>query len=212
MSVMFSLIIYCLSIPFNATDYSPSDAVSQMYYDTVAWRELKASDGFVLDIKYATKDNFIGEAVYSCGRCFLRTDVAEALIRVNESLRPQGYKLKLFDCYRPRPAQYKLWKKVPNPNYVANPDKGSMHNRGSAVDLTLTDKSGKEIDMGTEYDFFGEKAHHDCISLPADVLRHRQKLKSAMEKSGFQSIRTEWWHYSLKGSSYPLDSWEWQCD
>jgi D-alanyl-D-alanine dipeptidase len=176
------------------------------------WKELTEKDGFILDIKYATKDNFIKEAVYPCGRCYLRTSVANALIKANKKLESQGYRLKLFDCYRPRSAQYKLWEKVPNPSYVANPDKGSMHNRGSAVDLTFADSKGNEVDMGTPYDFFGEKAHHDCTNLPSAVLSQRQKLKSLMEDFGFRSIRTEWWHYSFTGQSFPLDNWQWPCE
>ena len=180
-------------------------------YDTTKWKELTASDGFVIDIKYATTDNFVKEKIYPCARFFLRPKVAEALMNVNKELKTQGYKLKLFDGYRPRPAQQKLWDKVPDPNYVAPPSKGSMHNRGVAVDLTFADLKGNEIDMGTPYDFFGPKAHHDCTNLPKEILQLRLKLKSVMEKHGFQSIRTEWWHYSYTIGSYPLDDWEWVC-
>ena len=86
-----------------------------------------------------------------------------------------------------------------------------MHNRGVAVDLTITDMTGKEINMGTPYDFFGPEAHHDCMNLPKEVLQMRTKLKLVMEKHGFQSIRTEWWHYSFATGSYPLDDWIWSC-
>jgi D-alanyl-D-alanine dipeptidase len=86
-----------------------------------------------------------------------------------------------------------------------------MHNRGAAIDLTLADPDGKEIDMGTPYDFFGPEAHHDYTKLPSEILGHRQKLKTVMEKHGFQSIRTEWWHYSYTRASYPLDQWQWNC-
>ena len=180
-------------------------------FDTTLWTELTAEDGFVIDIKYATADNFVNEAVYPCGRCFLKPDAAKALSRIQEKLKIEGYRLKLFDCYRPKHVQEKLWKKVPNPNYVARPSDGSMHNRGTAVDLTLTDASGKELNMGTPYDFFGPEAHHDYTNLPKEVLSLRKKLKNIMEANGFASIRTEWWHYSYTRPHYPLAAWQWPC-
>lgn len=184
---------------------------TKVNFDTTQWTELTAEDGYIIDIKYATTDNFVNEAVYPCGRCFLKPDAAKALSRIREKLKTEGYRLKLFDCYRPKHVQEKLWKKVPNPNYVAPPSEGSMHNRGTAVDLTLTDASGKELNMGTPYDFFGSEAHHDYSSLPKEVLNRRKKLKHIMEANGFASIRTEWWHYSYTGPNYPLAVWQWPC-
>jgi len=180
-------------------------------YDTTLWTELTSDDGYFIDIKYATTDNFVKEAIYPCGRCFLKHSVALALMSVRDDLKNEGYKLKLFDCYRPRPAQYILWEKVPNPDYVAPPSEGSMHNRGVAIDLTLSDRFGKELDMGTPYDYFGPEAHHDYTLFPQKILSLRKKLKSTMETHGFQSIRTEWWHYSYTIGSYPLEDWQWPC-
>ena len=180
-------------------------------YDTSKWTEIISGNGYYLDIKYATKDNFVKEVIYPCGRFFLRPEVAIALEEVKKDLIREGHHLILFDGYRPRPAQQKLWDKVPNPNYVAPPSEGSMHNRGVAIDLSLTDLIGHEVDMGTPYDFFGPEAHHDCETMPQDILDRRILLKSVMESHGFQSIRTEWWHYSYTGSLYPLDDWQWPC-
>ncbi|HUR31836.1 MAG TPA: M15 family metallopeptidase [Saprospiraceae bacterium] len=185
---------------------------NEIDYDSTQWIELTEGDGYIIDIKYATADNFVKEAVYPCGRCFVKPKVAEMLSYVRDELRPAGYRIKLFDCYRPRPIQYKLWEKVPNPSYVADPKEGSMHNRGVALDLTLTDKTGKEIDMGTPYDFFGKEAHHDYAGLSEKILGFRKRLKSTMEEHGFSSIRTEWWHYSLASGSYPLEDWQWPCN
>lgn len=182
-----------------------------LHYDTTNWTELTPEHGYSLDIKYATTDNFVHEAVYPCGRCFLKPAAAKALANARDQLEKQGYKLKLFDCYRPRPVQKKLWKKVPDPSYVAPPTEGSMHNRGVAVDLTLTDLNGQEIDMGTAYDFFGPEAHHTYSKHDPAILKHREILKSVMESHGFASIRTEWWHYSYTKGSYPLEDWEWPC-
>ncbi len=180
-------------------------------YDTTNWTEIVAGDGYTLDIKYATTDNFVDEVIYPCGRMFLRPDVAVALQKVKMEFEKHGYGLILFDGYRPRPAQQKLWDKVPNPSYVAPPSEGSMHNRGVAIDLSLTDTSGQEINMGTPYDFFGPEAHHDFLDHPEEVITRRQLLKSVMESHRFQPIRTEWWHYSYIVSSYPLDDWQWPC-
>ncbi len=199
-------------VPVTAPDMVPMAVKMEIDYDTAQWTELTTDLGFVIDIKYATADNFVKEAVYPCGRCFLRKAAAKALMKVQSDLKVKGYKLKLFDCYRPRPVQEKLWKKVPNPDYVAPPSEGSMHNRGVAIDLTITDKSGKEIDMGTSYDFFGPQAHHDYTKHAKSILDNRILLKNVMEKNGFASIRTEWWHYSLASGSYKLEDWEWSCD
>jgi len=118
------------------------------------------SDDFVLDVKYATKDNFLKEAVYDCGKCYLRGIVAKALLKASVAFKKKGYKIKLYDCYRPHSVQKKMWKIVPNPGYVADPKGGSVHNRGGAVDMSLTDLEGNSIAMGTDYDFFGKKAAH----------------------------------------------------
>jgi D-alanyl-D-alanine dipeptidase len=194
--------------PISQSSQKP---IKEFDYDTSRWTELTLDDGYVIDIKYATKDNFVHEAVYPCARMFLRPDVAKALNRVRDKLKKNDCRLKLFDGYRPRPVQFKLWEKVPNPDYVANPNEGSMHNRGTAIDLTLTDMYGTELDMGTTYDFFGPQAHQDYTDLSSMILSRRQLLKSTMESEGFQSIRTEWWHFSYTKASYPLDDWQWPC-
>lgn len=181
-------------------------------YDTTEWVDMLDLDTrFILDLRYATTNNFVQEQMYDCARCFLRPAVGEAIVAVQKVLSEQGLRLKFFDCYRPRPIQWALWKKVPNPTYVADPRKGSMHNRGSAVDLTLVDSMGKALDMGTDFDFFGRAAHHDYFDHPETVLNNRKLLKTTMEQHGFQGIRTEWWHYSYTKQSYPIADMLWQC-
>lgn len=166
----------------------------------------------LLDIRYATDNNFTESKIYDCPRCLLRPKVAEAVLEIHKSLKVKGLGLKMFDCYRPAPYQQRLWDKVPDPRYVMHPKRGSQHSRGAAVDLTIVDSLGNELDMGTPYDFFGEEAHHPYTKLPKQVLVNRKLLKSTMEAAGFRSIRTEWWHYSLKGNSYPLSEELWPCD
>ena len=182
-------------------------------YNRDEWDEITYSDdSVILDLRYAQTNNFVKKKLYNCPRCFLRPDIAKKLISVNRELLKKGYKLKIFDCYRPRPVQEELWKMVPDEDYVAAPWKGSMHNRGLAIDLTLADENNKELDMGTTFDFFGEEAHFTYIDFPAEILANRQLLKTTMEKYGFRSIRTEWWHYSVTTVSYPISDWQWQCN
>ena len=132
-------------------------------------------------------------------------------MKAHNDLKEQyGYGLKVFDCFRPRPYQQRLWDIVPDPDYVTPPNKGSMHSRGLAVDLTIVDEKGKDLDMGTPYDFFGKEAHTDYTGHNAEVNKNRQLLKSTMVKVGFKGIRTEWWHFSIP-AKYPLDEWVWAC-
>jgi zinc D-Ala-D-Ala dipeptidase len=177
----------------------------------VDFKELTKSQGITVDIKYATKDNFTKKQIYPCGKCYLRPEAALAIEKANKILQSKhNYSLKMFDCYRPRPAQQRLWDVVPNADYVTPPAKGSMHNRGLAVDLTIVDANGKDLDMGTPYDFFGKEAHTDNLSLPADVLNNRKLLTSVMKEVGFSGIRTEWWHFSYDAKA-ELSDWEWPC-
>jgi zinc D-Ala-D-Ala dipeptidase len=165
-----------------------------------------------LDIRYATTDNFTKAQIYDCPRCLLRTEAAEAVVKAHKELKKKNLGFKMFDCYRPRPYQQRLWDKVPNPDYVTPPAKGSMHSRGAAVDLTIVDAEGKELDMGTPYDFFGPEAHSDNLSLPAKVLSNRQLLRETLSAVGFKGIRTEWWHFSFQGKEWPLSDYVWPCN
>lgn len=178
--------------------------------DFVLLRSL--SNDFVFDMKYATPDNFLKQAVYDCGECYLRKSTAKALVKANEEFKSLGYRIKLFDCYRPLSVQKKMWKILPGTHYVANPAKGSKHNRGAAVDLTLVDAQGKELDMGTPFDFFGKKAHHTCTTFPKKVLENRKLLKDVLNKYNFKSIFSEWWHYEYRPEMQSkVEDFQWQC-
>ncbi len=166
----------------------------------------------LIDIRYATANNFTKTKIYDCPKCLLRPEAAAAIVRANAELKKQNLRLKMFDCYRPRPYQQRLWDKVPDPNYVTPPAKGSMHGRGAAVDLTIVDSKGKELEMGTPYDFFGKEAHTDFLGHPKNVLDNRKLLRETLERVGFQGIRTEWWHFSFQGKNYPLSDELWPCD
>jgi zinc D-Ala-D-Ala dipeptidase len=178
------------------------------------WVELTKLDASIpLDIRYATTNNFMKQQVYECGRCFLRAEAAAAIAKANKMLQQKGYGgLKMYDCYRPRPVQYKLWKITPDARYVANPKKGSMHNRGFAVDLTIVDKDGKELDFGTGYDDFTEKAHGNYTKFSKKILDNRKLLNETMEAVGLEGTSTEWWHFSWRGKKGDLAEWVWTCE
>ncbi|WP_395073790.1 M15 family metallopeptidase [Flavobacterium sp.] len=168
---------------------------------------------FVLDMKYATTDNFLKAKVYDCQACFLRLKTVKNLIEANKEFNKKGLKIKIFDCYRPLDVQKKMWAIVSDPNYVANPAKGSIHNRGGAVDITLVDKNGKELDMGTIFDFFGPESSHLFKKLPSKVIKNRKLLKKVMLKHHFESFDSEWWHYNLEGSKKDkLSNFNWDCN
>lgn len=170
------------------------------------------SSDFIFDIKYATNDNFLKQKVYDCGECFLRKATAQALHKANEDFKKLGYRIKIFDCYRPLSVQKKMWKILPGTYYVANPAKGSKHNRGAAVDITLVDAEGKELDMGTAFDFFGKEAHHTYQNLPDNVLKNRKLLKEIMDKHNFKSIYSEWWHYEFRPEiQSKVEDFKWKC-
>lgn len=180
-------------------------------YDNILWTEISADEGFHLDLKYATEENFTKQIIYPCARCFLRPQVAKKLRDILSLLNEKNLSIKLFDCYRPRPAQQKLWDIIPDATYVADPKKGSMHNRGLAVDMTICDGNGQELDMGTAFDHFGRESRHNFYDLADDILTNRALLKGTMEEQGFNSIKSEWWHYSLLGTGHKISDWEWDC-
>ena len=171
------------------------------------------SSDFVYELKYATPDNFLKQAVYDCGECYLRKSTAEALVKANKDFIQLGYRIKLFDCYRPLSVQKKMWKILPGTHYVANPAKGSKHNRGAAVDLTLVDAQGRELNMGTPFDFFGKEAHHTYTEHTKEVLENRKLLKETLDKFNFKSIYSEWWHYEYRPEMQSkVENFEWQCN
>ncbi|WP_246050257.1 M15 family metallopeptidase [Neolewinella litorea] len=182
-------------------------------YDTTEWTELiRLDSSIVLEIRYATDSNFMERRIYDCGRCFYRPAVARALLAVHHDLRPLGLGLKMYDCYRPGPYQQRLWDVMPDARYVAHPARGSVHSRGAAADLTVVElATGRELDMGTPYDFFGEEAYTTTTDLPEPVLKNRRTLQEAMRRRGFSTIRTEWWHFNYGGPRFPLSEWTWAC-
>jgi beta-N-acetylhexosaminidase/D-alanyl-D-alanine dipeptidase len=166
----------------------------------------------VLELRYATAENFTGVAVYPVARCLLRRDVAERLVRVHRALGRRGLGLKLWDCYRPISVQQRFWELVPDPRYVARPviekgvaTRGSRHNRGAAVDVTLVDARGVELAMPTAHDDFSARAHRGHGRHSSIARSNMELLQSSMEAEGFIPLATEWWHFDAPDwRRYPL--------
>ncbi len=168
----------------------------------------KVEPSIKLDIRYATSNNFMGTPLYSSARSFMQRPVAEALKQIHQALKPQGYGIMVHDSYRPWYVTKMFWDATPGPSkiFVANPAKGSRHNRGSAIDLTLYDlATGKAVPMVGGYDEFSQRSYPDYPGGTSLQRWHRELLRHAMEKEGFTVNINEWWHFDHKDwSSYPI--------
>lgn len=158
----------------------------------------EASHGVDIDLKYATSDNFTGRPVYRRAACYLHTDAEKCLRHAIDLADRQGWRLKIFDAFRPSQVQWVLWNHTPDPEFLADPRRGSPHSRGVAVDLTLVDKaSGEAFDMGTGFDAFTPLSHHANTEIPASAQKNRMLLMGLMTSAGWDFYRNEWWHYQL---------------
>lgn len=150
-----------------------------------------------VELKYATRNNFTGQVIYEFEDAFLRYGTVMKLKAVSEELAGQGLGIKIWDGFRPVSAQFKLWEVCPDPTYVANPNKGySNHSRGYAVDLTLVDREGKELEMPTGFDDFSAMADRDYSDCPGEQAENARFLETVMEKHGFKGYWGEWWHFN----------------
>lgn len=158
-----------------------------------------------LDIAYATPRNITGRPVYRRAACFLNAEAAALLGRAIEAAARLGLRLKIFDAFRPSEAQWILWNHRPDPEFLADPRRGSPHSRGAAIDLTLTDASGAELDMGTPFDAFTPLSHHGATAISVAAQRNRLLLLGLMTTAGWDFYRNEWWHYQLfQARRYPV--------
>jgi D-alanyl-D-alanine dipeptidase len=156
--------------------------------------------GLVMDIRYATTNNFTGEKIYNMAKAYARKPVADALKKIQAELKPKGLGIKMFDAYRPYKATVRFYEVYKDTTYVASPHRGSRHNRGCALDLTVIDlKTGKELQMPTEYDSFKKEAWPSTPVTDPTIRKNRQLLIDVMEKNGFKVNGSEWWHYDFKG-------------
>ena len=160
----------------------------------------------VIDLRYATADNFTGKQLYPVAHCKLRRAVVERLERAAKTLRAVERRLVIWDCYRPTSIQEQLWKLVPDERYVANPKTGSRHSRGAAVDVALVDRDGKPVTLPTKFDEFSAAAHRDH-ALKGEAGAEARRLEAAMTGAGFVGMPTEWWHFDAPDATkYPLSN------
>jgi len=165
------------------------------------------SPEFDVDIAlvYATPQNLSGSPIYTSADCYLHERAADLLRRAAHLAQPLGLRLKIFDAYRPSEAQWCLWNALPDPEFVADPRRGSPHTRGVAVDLTLVDDKGVELEMGTGFDEAIPQSHHGATDIPVAAQRNRFTLLGLMMAAGWDNYKNEWWHYQMFNSrDYPL--------
>lgn len=162
--------------------------------------------GVEIDLKYATADNFTGRPVYGHAACYLHRDAEKLLKAAVRLAAAQGWRLRIFDAFRPSEVQWKLWNHTPDPEFLADPRRGSPHSRGAAVDLTLIDKAGGQaLDMGTAFDAFTPMSHHGNQDIAPEAQHNRLLLMGLMTTAGWDFYRNEWWHYQLFDSrDYPV--------
>jgi zinc D-Ala-D-Ala dipeptidase len=208
------LLFFFLYIPFfSAQGIKINEYGLPLVNDTLTYKYLVSENsdkllvdlsdyipGIILDIRYASKNNFYGEAVYEEAYAFLRKPAADALKFVQEELRTLNKTLKIFDAYRPYSVTLLFYEKIKDTNFVASAWTGSRHNRGCAVDLTIADIfSGEDLKMPTTYDDFTEKAAIDYEEADVEKRNNRELLQSLMIKYGFIPLKSEWWHFDFSG-------------
>lgn len=181
--------------------------------DSSDWQEINMdAKGMVNKMAYADTANFMGQKIYPCAKCFLRPEVAQALEKANTLANQKSLKLVIFDCYRPYGYQQKMFEIVNNPKYVAPPGKGSNHNRGAAVDLSLADNEGNLLDMGNEFDDFSSLSHYISDKISAKAQNNRKQLRDIMKEAGFTPYDNEWWHFDYRKKRYETSDFRWECD
>ncbi len=166
---------------------------------------LPDQQNILISLAYASNNNFIGKKIYKKEKSFLRQEAILALNKTIHIASKMGLKIKIFDTFRPVEAQQIMWDFNPDPKYIADPQLGSPHSRGVAIDLTLCTKDNVELDMGTPFDSFSEKSHHDWLDFDHDIIKNRSLLLGIMTLSGWDFYNNEWWHYQLfEPKKYPL--------
>jgi len=166
-------------------------------------------DRFIVRLRYNSEDNYFHKnfySKYSLSDCYLHRDLYDKILKIIPRLKELKLKLVFWDCYRPLEVQRDLWAYLPNPKYVANPQTGSNHNRAIAVDCTLSDESGKELEFPSVYDDFSDKASHKykCTKAEEKLCQHRELLAKLMKEAGINLYKSEWWHYQLNKENYPI--------
>ncbi|MDD2707293.1 MAG: M15 family metallopeptidase [Verrucomicrobiae bacterium] len=212
MPSVFSLIVFSLLL-VGGCQVAPKRSDAPLTVREQEFVDMARMDPSIrLDLRYATTNNFTGKKVYPMARCLLRRPVAERLSEVQRELKAKGLGLKIWDAYRPISVQVIFWKIMPDERYVlqpvfenGKPVKGSKHNRGAAVDVTLVDARGREVEMPTLFDDFSERAGRDFQGNSPVARRNMKLLEEAMVRHGFVGYPTEWWHFDIEDwERYPL--------
>ena len=207
------IFLFCLSLSIGAfaqkkpiqkplviNSYTQYRAAVKVNPDKELIEIKKAIPDIRLDIRYATRNNFMQQVMYKQARAFARKPVVEALKKIQKELKLKGYGLKIFDGYRPYAITIAFYQKASDKNFVANPAKGSKHNRGCAIDLTIVNlKTGKDVAMATPYDSFLPAAAANYEPVSNEVRKNRQFLINAMKKHNMNVLDNEWWHYDFSG-------------
>lgn len=198
-------LLFCIGICFFPSASSSSAAYSTDKKKSKLVDLRKIDNTIVIDLRYATKNNFTKKKIYPVAVPLLRKETAEKLRKVNKEVDKKGYRIKVWDIYRPFSAQKTLYDAAPDKSFVGDPKKGSRHNRGAAADITLVDKEGKEILMPTGFDNFTPKASRNYKKMNKTAKKNMDYLTSVMTKHGFQTISNEWWHFDdTEWEKYPI--------
>ena len=205
-------VLFC-SVMLSPRNTSFRESEKTFVQDTVKeWAEVNfEAQGIQNRMAYADTANFMHQKIYPCARCFLRPEVAEALEEANLIAKDRGYTLVIYDCYRPYGYQKVMYDIVNDPRYVAPLGKGSNHNRGRAIDLSLADENGNLLDMGTPFDDFTEQSNYGADGLTREAKRNRRALRNIMKKAGFSPYNHEWWHFDYKKQNYETADFRWDC-
>lgn len=203
-AILIFLLMFLLSFSIVCTAVTkPAKDKPSVTMGLVKLTDLDKS--FTMDLRYATKNNFTGRVLYPKAIALLNINTAYKLINANNYLKKYGYHIKIFDAYRPHYVQELMWKLCSDKRYLADPKKGSNHNRGAAVDITMVDKDNKEVLMTSGFDEFSERAHINYAKAQKKALQNRELLAKAMVLSGFKRIKTEWWHFDdINYKKYPI--------
>lgn len=191
-------------LPGSSTPQSDSAPNGEEYHaELVKLNEL--DDSFVYDLKYASTDNFTGKKIYSHAICLIHRNTAQKLISANNDFKQLGYRIKIYDAYRPYSTQRILYDAAENKTFLADPEKGSHHNRGAAVDITLVDEKGNELPMPSKFDEFSIRSRINYYRTEKELINNRELLGRVMVKHGFKRIGNEWWHFEdTDAKKYPL--------
>jgi D-alanyl-D-alanine dipeptidase len=206
-SIAIALLLACATAPIPHNQYGLEVVPDYATYERLARHDPdkrlvdveRAVPNVRIDVRYATSNNFMHAPLYPIAKVFLRAPAARALADVQRDLAKDNLGIKVFDGYRPYSITEKMWEPIRNPDF-ADPAKGSRHNRGAAVDLTLIDlQTGDELSMPTPYDDFTQRARQDFNDLPPNVIANRARLREAMTRHGFEPLPSEWWHFDYAG-------------